>query len=412
MMIFEILLSLFLLFILLDFNRIDSFLNSGFRKGFLKAATPWMKTEGLDNGPKWDGLKEHDPFMKGLKLWSEYYESIKKWEFMEPSNISFEIAMILHFGSAKEIVGAFDRNSHLLLAFPMIPDLIVERIANLTGHFEDKLILSQEEANTFFKRSDEVEGVYGSLDDLQLIVYFFLKFRFYRQMAQLIIIKNDNKPLNWFHLRRASYDNLIGVFSHLFCLNPEKITDFVGPITESKLFLIAPLVASKNRSPAVIRALISKFFRAKNVKSAEILAQVCTGIYLTDYSDDYLDLYNRNEELIHYMQYIIETNGQQVLKNDSHLRNNLEIGQPASKNDTAVIQVTLKACRIMNLIKLNPSDSQKIIFSIYMDEDPKQVEVLFKFFGRIVGHYKSDFYSDLIQSLHFNATVTIQELQL
>ncbi|NBO24826.1 MAG: hypothetical protein EBU93_06300, partial [Chlamydiae bacterium] len=403
MMIFEILLSLFLLFILLDFNRIDSFLNSGFRKGFLKPATPWMKSEGLDHDPRWEGFKNRDPLKEGLKLWDEFFESIKSWQSMEPSNVAFEIGMLLNYGSANEMVEAFERNSWKLLVFPMIPDLIVERITNATGHFEDKLILSQEESKIIIKRPNEMGGTHERVDDLKCIVDFFLKFRFYRQLAQLIILMDVPNPLNWSYLKDSSAAGLIGVFSNLFCLKPEKIHDFIGPVGKDKLFLLAPLVASINRDPVVLRALIAKFFLSHNIKPIEILAQVCVGILLTDYSDDSINLYRLNEELIDHLQTVVEISGSlpKVLMSSQHLPVVLKNDRRLStdyKNEVLALRIVLKACRVMNLIKLHPSNSQKIALSIYMDETDEHVEMLFKILKKIVNVTKSAFYAKLIDS--------------
>lgn len=148
-----------ILILLVLLLRSDSFLNT-FRSS-LPHKTPKSYLKLLNAG---DDLNEGDErFLKGLKLWNQYFVSLQQWEVVQPSNTAFEVEMILNFGSLLDMIKRFEKDSRLLLVFPMIPDLLVEKII-----------------------SRRAEGIVLEDKKIVPVVNFFLKHHLYRQLSSLI----------------------------------------------------------------------------------------------------------------------------------------------------------------------------------------------------------------------------------
>lgn len=68
----------------------------------------------------------------------------------------------------------------------------------------------------------------------------------------------------------------------------------------------------------------------------------------------------------------------------------------AFKHPSPQVLSLLKACKIMNLIKLNYQDAQRIILEIYMDESEESVELSFSILRKVA--IKSPFHVKLIEN--------------
>lgn len=250
-------------------------------------------------------------FLDGLSLWNEHYESIEQWEIVEPSNIAFEIVTNLDSDSVEEIIEKFENNSWVFLVYPMIPDVLVHKLTHKPM----------------------------SAEETDMIVDFFLKQRLYRQLACLISLHEPKITCD--HFRTQSVDNLIGVLEHLFKMKLEKVEEFIGELGNDKMFMMAPLVACKEQDPVVVRKVIATMANNPSVSKKQLVAQVCIGFMLTDYTSG---TEIRNEHLA--CKFVPS-----LFKNHS-------------KDDLPTI---IKACRIMHLIKARSSSEQRILKEIYMD---------------------------------------------
>lgn len=282
-------------------------------------------------------------FLKGLKLWNKYFDSLEQWEIVKPSNTAFEVAMLLNLGSLMSIIKRFERDSWLLLVFPMIPDLVVEKIV-----------------------SRKAEGIILEDKEIVRVVNFFLRHRSYRQLASLIAL---NHQITADHFTQPSLNDLIFTLDNLFQLKPERIESFVGEIGTDKLFLVGPLIACIESDQEIVKKLLKKFLK---VSRAQLIAQVCSGIMFTNYTAENENvLFERNEFLINFLS-------------------------EALINPSAQISILIKACRVMNLIKLNYQNVQRIMMEIYMDESEESVEMLFAILSKVAA--KSPFHSKLIDT--------------
>ena len=316
MILHEGLILIFLVLLL----RSDSFMNN-FRSPLIPRAPDFKLLAAGDDLSARDEL-----FLKGLKLWNKYFVSLEQWDTIERSDSdgAFEVSMTLNSESIVEIIRKFEFNSQLMQEFPMIPDLVVKMIINRGA-----------------------EGVVLENNEIETVVNFFLKHRFYRQLSSLIAL---NHQISSDHFTHPSLDDLISTLENLFQLKPERVERFIGEIGTDKLFLVAPLVACVDCDQNIVRGLLKKF---ATISRAQFLVQICSGIMVTNYTpENERLLFERNENLINYIYEIFI-------------------------NPSTPILIIFKACKVMNLIRLNGEDFQRIFLENYMDESPGSVNILF-----------------------------------
>lgn len=279
-------------------------------------------------------------FSEGLELWSKFFLSTRNLNFVKPAT-DFLVGE-----NVMEMVNDLRRNSWKLLVYPILPDLIVDKVR--------KVPLKEFE--------------------LEPVVDFFLNQRFYRQLACLIAIQSD-PPITADHFQRPTLNALIRTMEYLFKVRPSRIDQLFHPMVYDKMFLVAPLVACTKHDPEIVQKTLLK---AAQVSKVQTVVQVCAGIMLTNHEimEYNQALYDRNEKLIEFLE-------SELLSKDS--KDSMEYA-------------AFKALRVMNLIKLNSADEQRILLSIYLDESEESVAELFRLLAKIAALPKSDYYKKIIDS--------------
>lgn len=263
---------------------------------------------------------------------------MKRWETVKPSKAVLKVETIFDSGSLKETIEAFSKDSWLILLFQMIPDLIVEKT---------------------------IKG--NSSCDPEILVNFFCKNRLYRQLASLIAL---NEPqITSDHFKTPSLNDLIYTLELLFKLKPEKVQEFFGKADNDKLFLVAPLIECTEYDLDIVKNILFQFSQVKGLSTNQFVAQICSGILLTELKNEEF-LFNRNEKLINYLPELFN-------------------------NPSPYLSTVIKACHIMNLMKFDGTNRQRIMLEIYLDETEESVNLLFEILLKIV---RTDFQKKLIES--------------
>ena len=137
--------------------------------------------------------------------------------------------------------------------------------------------------------------------------------------------------------------------------------EFVGKVGNDKLFLVAPLMACSEFDLDVVNDIFKDFLQLKELSFIRFFAHLCSGIIFTETEGkDEEILFNRNEKLIKYLS-------QSISFSLFHLLN----------KTTPYLGTLIKACHIMNLIKFKPSNRQRILLEIYLDEPEDSLNLLF-----------------------------------
>ena len=331
----------------------ESFLNN-FKLIYPKSSSKLLHSVNdnfMGNDQIDERLIKRNLFNEGLKLWNKYFVALEKWETKKTYDPILGIEMILNFESITEMLERLEKDSFLLLIYPMIPDLIVEKVTR------DRIL---------------------TVDEIIVLVNFFSKHHLYRQLASLIALSEPKITSD--HFKQPSLNDLIYTFENLFKLKPEMIENFIGEIKNDKIFLISSLIACSDSDPEIVRNILTKFTSCETSK-IQLLAQVCSGIMLTNYkSENEQFLFRRNENLIEFLSKIIESPSLYLL-------------------------ILLKACHIMNLIKLNSLDVQRILLEIYVDESEESVEKLFAILLKVV---KTDYHRNLIKSYRMPCSFSLK----
>ena len=123
----------FLVVLLLRFDVSKTFKTSflGLRS-VPKPSSPLLLRLASLNGDGEETAEEkrikHELYTEGIVIWKKVFESAEEWNVVEPSDVAFTLAMQLNFGNLKEFVRELKKNSWKLLMYPMIPDVIIEKI--------------------------------------------------------------------------------------------------------------------------------------------------------------------------------------------------------------------------------------------------------------------------------------------
>ena len=282
-------------------------------------------------------------FFDGLELWREYFNSHYEWKFTKPSSVSIALSSDLETKDTLEFIKELNKDTWKILLYPQLPDLIVKKVQE-TPLKEEEIIP---------------------------VVEFFLRKRLYRQLACMIALQVD-PPINADHFKAPSLAALISVLEYLFKLKSSKIEEFFSPFAKDKMFLIAPLIACSQSDQNVVETVIECMLEDPNVSRLQLVFQICIGIMITNNIDSQ-HVYERNEKLLKFVSGLFKS--------------------PSDNLKTAI-----KACHVINLIKLNPLANQSILLAIYMDESPDQISALFTILLKAANTIKSAHYKKLIGS--------------
>ena len=187
-----------------------------------------------------------------------------------------------------------------------------------------------------------------------------------------MIALQADPPINAEHFQTPSLSALISVLEYLFKLKSSKIEEFFSPFAKDKIFLIAPLIACSQSDQNVVETVLECMLEVPNVSRLQLVFQICIGIMITDNIDAQY-VYDRNEKLLKFVSGLFKS--------------------PSDNLKTAI-----KACHVINLIKLNPLANQRILLAIYMDESPDQVAELFMILLKAANTLKSSHYKNLFES--------------
>ena len=334
---------------------------------------------------------KHELYTEGIVIWKKVFESAEEWNVVEPSDVAFTLAMQLNFGNLKEFVRELKKNSWKLLMYPMIPDVIIEKI-----------------------RLEPIED-----EEIEPIVDFFLSQKLHQQLACFMALE---PRVTIDHLQRSTLDALTMTFEVLFKIKPDKIEEILEKsMGRDKLYLLAPLVACSKQDQKIVRNILFEMIKEMKV---EPILQVCMGIMLTVNFDQ--ATFDRNEKLIDFLGEKIEASKSEEILSETSLTDSSSSSETikvlscksvealmseainALSSETVkapsprFIPIALKACRIMNLIKFNPIDTQKILLQIHLDETEESVAEMFKIMKKMAFLLKTDHYKKLIDSFRLH----------
>lgn len=237
-----------------------------------------------------------------------------------------------------------------------------------------------------------LKGSKMNSEDLQATIDFFLQYNFYRQLVCLMTYQK-NPPILFVHFKNASIDKMTKLFEYLIMMNSDKIDIFFIPIISggvssdlSTSITIAALIASNKRLPTKFNEIIGKVFDSKFITKSELIESICLGLMASNYNvHNRINLFLRNEQLIDYFY--------------SKVNNDKTIG----KKEIPDVLLALKACRVINLIKLDPFDYETIIYAIRFNEDgtyENSVGLLFffKLLRQISSKLNHNYFEDHIES--------------
>lgn len=310
---------------------------------------------------------------EGLKNWLEIFSNVHNWKikneneifetFLKPQaeHFSFSISkIILNFKKEKNKFN-FD---HLNIINSSSSKESFYKLLTKDSNFRKHFSLNNQTIMDVIALS--TGGVSMNSKDLHATIDFFLKFNFYRQLVCLITYqKNPPILLDDLFILFSSNDNIekiSKVFEYLIMMNPDKLNNFfiqainktINSSSSSNLpLMLSSLVASNRRLSTQFYKILIMVLDSKVITTYDLIKSVSLGFIASnwDIHDDPDHLFHCNEQLIDFLKTL-----------------------PCEKKEIENVCIALKACRVINLIKMDPYDFDSILYAIrFHDENDDEI---------------------------------------